>query len=231
MSIIYVNPYSFPSTPALPAIGAAFEGGFFAGTISHTADGVATHALIVAPRATGASGSGYTLPTTYAWKTTTTSTTGTDSSFDGYANTAAMEAAGLADHPAANFCRGLTIGGFSDWYFPARYELEIAYHNLKPTTDNNDISEGWGGGIPGPNPYSVPTRTATRTLSVPGQTTVADFQLGGTEPFQANGHWSSTESASSAFLTTFYSGGTYTTDFGITKTASYNVRAFRRVVL
>ena len=36
----------------LPAIGSAYEGGFFAGTISHTANGVATHALIVAPAAT-----------------------------------------------------------------------------------------------------------------------------------------------------------------------------------
>jgi hypothetical protein len=31
----------------LPAIGAAYEGGFFAGAISHTADGVATHALML----------------------------------------------------------------------------------------------------------------------------------------------------------------------------------------
>jgi hypothetical protein len=52
----------------LPAIGAAYEGGFFAGTISHTADGVATHALIVAPAATGASGTGYTITTTCSGK-------------------------------------------------------------------------------------------------------------------------------------------------------------------
>ena len=49
-----------------------------------------------------------------------------------------------ASHPAAQFCEGLTIGGFSDWYMPARNELEICYYNLKPTTQNNNT----GGGVP-----------------------------------------------------------------------------------
>jgi hypothetical protein len=35
-----------------PSIGDAYGGGYFAGYISHTADGVATHRLIVAPAAT-----------------------------------------------------------------------------------------------------------------------------------------------------------------------------------
>jgi hypothetical protein len=39
------------------AIGFPMAGGYFAGYISHTANGVPTHALIVAPRATGATGS------------------------------------------------------------------------------------------------------------------------------------------------------------------------------
>ena len=42
----------------LPAIGASYEGGFFAGTISHNADGVATHALIIAPASSGYNTSG-----------------------------------------------------------------------------------------------------------------------------------------------------------------------------
>ena len=144
MSLIYINPYLSPAAPVLPAIGAAFGGGFFAGTISHTADGVATHALIVAPAASGYNGQG-----ALQWKTTDTTTAGTNSTFDGYANTAAMETAGLANHPAANYCRGLTIGGFTDWYLPARDELDIAYENLKPYTYNNSTS--WG-----INDYSVP---------------------------------------------------------------------------
>jgi hypothetical protein len=38
-----------PALVALPAIGEPFEGGYFVGLISHTEDGVATHALVVAP--------------------------------------------------------------------------------------------------------------------------------------------------------------------------------------
>jgi hypothetical protein len=48
-------------------IGEPFGGGFFAGYISHTADGNPTHALIVAPRETGATGTGYTLTTNPKW--------------------------------------------------------------------------------------------------------------------------------------------------------------------
>ena len=225
MSLIYINPYAFPAAPSLPAIGAAYEGGFFAGTISHTEDGVATHALIVAPRATGASGTGYTLTTSYAWKTTATSTTGTGSSFDGYANTAAMEAAGLANHPAANFCRGLTINGFSDWYYPSHYELDIAYENLKPSTANNLTSFGI-------NPYSVPERTANRTAGAPAQTSVADFQAGGTEAFVAGNHGTSTQNdATSAYWMSLNNGFTGTGDFGVTKIDPFFIRAFRRVTL
>ena len=115
----------------LPAIGAAYEGGFFAGAISHTANGVATHLLIVAPAA-----SGYNGGTGLALKTSNTSTAGTDNAFNGSVNSANMN---NASNPAAQYCEGLTIDGYSDWYLPARYELEIAYYNLKPTTTSNEL--------------------------------------------------------------------------------------------
>jgi hypothetical protein len=149
------------------AIGEAYEGGFFAGYISHTADSVATHALIVAPAATGASGTGYTITTNLQWKTTNTTTAGTASSFDGAANSANMN---NASHPAAQFCEGLSIGGYTDWYLPARYELEIAYENLKPPQVATTLL--WG-----INAYSVPERTVNRTAGTPAQTTVAAFKL------------------------------------------------------
>jgi hypothetical protein len=42
----------FKATQYVPVkVGEAYGGGFFAGYISHTADGNPTHALIVAPRA------------------------------------------------------------------------------------------------------------------------------------------------------------------------------------
>jgi hypothetical protein len=67
-------------TQLIPAvIGEAWGGGYFAGYISHTADGNPTHALIVAPRATGATGTGYTLTTNLQWKTATTTTADTTS--------------------------------------------------------------------------------------------------------------------------------------------------------
>jgi len=202
----------------LPAIGAAYEGGFFAGTISHTDNGVATHALIVAPAATGASGSGYTITTNLQWKTTNTTTAGTTSSFDGAANSANMN---NASHPAAQFCEGLSIGGYTDWYLPARYELDIAYENLKPATDSNSTS--WG-----INPYSVPERTVNRTAGAPAHTSVAAFQSGGAEAFVAGFHWSSTEYASTtAWWLDFADGG----QDGGTKAGSRRVRAFRKLAL
>ena len=69
-------------------IGQPVEGGFFAGLISHTADDNPTHALIVAPAATGGSDSGYLQTTNRTWKTAETLTTGTGSTFNGAANTA-----------------------------------------------------------------------------------------------------------------------------------------------
>ena len=205
----------------LPAIGAAYQGGFFAGYISHTANGVATHALIVAPAATGATGTGYTLTTNKQWKTTNTTTAGTNSTYDGAANTAAMVTAGIADHPAAEFCEGLSIGGYTDWYLPARDELEIAYYNLKPTTASNDTSYGI-------NAYSVPARGSNYTAGTPAQTTVTAFQTGNSEAFVAAYHWSSTETSSTrAWGLAFDNGGQGT----LTKGNTYRVRAFRKLAL
>ena len=202
----------------LPAIGAAYEGGFFAGAISHTANGVATHLLIVAPKATGATGTGYTLTTNKQWKTTNTTTAGTTSTYDGAANSANMN---NASHPAAEFCETLSIGGYTDWYLPARYELDIAYQNLKPTTASNSTS--WG-----VNVYSVPARASNRTAGAPAQTSVAAFQSGGAEAFVAGDHWSSTQDSSTNAWTLFFANGSQTSN---TKNVSTRVRAFRKLAL
>ena len=215
-----------PPAPAFdfldPAnIGLPVGGGFFAGLISHTADGNPTHALIVAPAATGATGAGYTLATNLAWKTTATTTAGTTSAFNGAVNTAAMVTAGIADHPAAEFCVNLSIGGFTDWYLPARWELDIAYFHLKPTTQSNNTS--WGD-----NPYSVPRRDSKYTAGNPTQTTVTAFQSTQSEAFAADNHWSSTEpDASSAWRLNLSGGGQFITN----KPDTFRVRAFRRIAL
>jgi hypothetical protein len=216
--------------------GDSLDGGFFAGYISHTANGVPTHALIVAPRATGASGTGYTLTTDLSWKTESTITENTNSPFDGAANTAAIVAAGITLHPAAQFCVNLSIGGYSDWYLPARYELDIAYENLKTTNDSNNTS--WG-----INPYSVPERTANRSAGTPTQTSVSSFQGTGAEPFVADSHWSSTQGGTvcirfwrSGECREFSDVGAWCLDFNqglnealIPTSQNQRVRAFRKI--
>ena len=196
---------------ALPEIGDFYQGGYFAGYISQTADGNATHGLIVAPAA-----SGYNGESTLQWKTSNTSTSGTSSEYDGAANTANMAD---ANHPAANYCAGLSIGGYSDWYLPARDELEIAYYNLKPTTNRNSTSYGT-------NSYAVPQRGSNYTAGDPAQTSVAAFQSGGAEDFVANFHWSSTETSSTIAWALGFIDGTQPSGSG--KTFNGYVRAFRK---
>jgi hypothetical protein len=209
-----------PTQPIPAVIGESFGGGYFAGYISHTADGNPTHALIVAPRATGATGTVYPLTTNLQWKTANTTTAGTTSSFDGAVNTAAIVTAGIANHPAANFCKNLSIGGFTDWYLPALYELDIAYFNLKPSTDANNTS--WGTNI-----YAVPQRNSNWSADYPIQTNLAAFNTTA-EAFVASNHWSSSEvNATQGWLVNF-SSGRQTTG---TKTTGYRVRAFRRIAL
>jgi hypothetical protein len=97
-------------------IGQAFEGGFFAGQIG--VSGTATHNLVVAPLSSG--------QTTNVWKNANTTTPGADSDIDGPQNTADMVADGNSTvYPCAHFCNDAVIGGFSDWYMPAKNELEV----------------------------------------------------------------------------------------------------------
>jgi hypothetical protein len=203
-------------------IGLPVEGGFFGGLISHTADGNPTHALIVAPAATGATGTGYTLTTNLQSKTSQTTTANTLSTFDGAANTAAMVTAGIADHPAAEFCVNLNIGGFADWYLPARLELNIAYFHLKPTTQSNDTNVG-------SNPYSVPMRVSNYTADNPLQTSITAFQSTQSEAFVADSHWTSSGESFGlvAWGLNLFSGGQILD----LKTSTVRVRAFRKIPL
>jgi hypothetical protein len=161
------------------------------------------------------------LTTNLAWKTSDTATTGTTSLFDGAANTAAMVAAGIANHPAAQFCTNLTIGGFNDWYPPSQLEKDIVYSNLKP----NATANATGTGI---NAYAVPPRTANYTAASPAQTAVAAFQTGGAEAFAAAAHWASNEVTAANGRRLSYNNGAITS---VSKTTLNPVRAFRRIAL
>jgi hypothetical protein len=207
-----------------PAVlGEPWGGGYFAGYISHTANGSPTHALIVAPRETGATGAGYTLTTNLEWKTANTTTAGTTSDFDGAANTAAMVTAGIADHPAANFCVGLNIGGFTDWYLPSRYELDIAYFNLKPGTAANNTS--WGTNI-----YAVPQRNSNWSAAYPTKTNLTAFNTSA-EGFVLGStfHWSSTENSATLGWCSLFTSGNQAAGFKAGNL--FRVRAFRRIAL
>ena len=103
------NDSSFQTT-APKATGMYVSGGIYLGIFS-------TYHLIV---------STFNYETTRQWKTTNTSTSGTSSTTDGLANTNAMN---NTTHPAAYYCATSVdgVGGVSDWYLPARDELNIVY--------------------------------------------------------------------------------------------------------
>jgi hypothetical protein len=195
-------------------IGSAYGGGFFAGQIG--VNGVATHNLVIGPVASAQN-------TSKQWKNATTTTAGADSVIDGPQNTADMVADGNSTvYPAAHFCNDLVIGGFSDWYMPAKNELEVCYFNLKPTTDSNNTSSGI-------NANAVPARASNYTAGTPAQTSAAAFKDTGAEDFAAVGYWASTETnATNAWPLFFNNGNQYN---GTTKTNSYRVRAIRRVAV
>jgi hypothetical protein len=165
--------------PPPTTIGQAYGGGYYAGQIGVSS--VATHYIIVGPVASAQDAS-------IQYKTSNTSTAGTTSDIDGPTNSSNMN---NASHPAAQFCEGLSIGGFSDWYMPAKNELEVCYYNLKPTTTSNN-----GGASSGVNPNAIPARASSYTTGDPAQTLVLAFQTGSTEAFTANNYWSSTEKLS-----------------------------------
>ena len=200
----------WPSPPLV--IGQALGGGFYAGQIG--VSGVATHNLIVGPVASA--------QTTLQWKNARTATSGADSAINGPQNTADMVADGNSTvYPCAHFCNDLTTGGQTDWYMPAKNELEVCYYNLKPTTTSNNTGSGT-------NTNAVPSRSSNYTSGTPTQTSATDFRSTGTEDFTDYFYWSSTELsatiADGQLFNNGYQGGNF-------KDGSYLVRAIRRVAV
>jgi len=206
-----------PPEPPPTVIGQAYGGGYYAGQIGVSS--VATHYLVVGPIASAQS--------TLAWKNANTATAGADSDIDGPQNTADMVANGNATvYPAAHFCNDLVVGGKSDWYMPAKNELEICYYNLKPGIASNNTSSGI-------NPNAVPARASNYTTSNPTRTSATDFQQGvGTEYFAFFFYWTSTEYPYAPINTSgrgqYFTSGLQTYTF---KSSSYRVRAVRRVAV
>lgn len=194
--------------PAPTVIGQVYAGGYYAGLISTTANGVPTHYLVISPKAQGES--------QFQWKTTTTSSSGTGSVIDGPLNSSNMNN-GL--HPAAQFCESRSINGYGDWYMPSKNELEICYYNLKPSTQLNDINSG-------ANAHSVPTRAGNYTTGDPASTAASLFQTGNSEAFELANYWASTQSSTTNAWIQDFDNGTQST---AAKNATLYVRAVRRV--
>lgn len=171
------------------APGAAFGGGFYAG--SQIGPDGKTYALIVAPKETGEM-------LDIQWKKSNTRSEGALDLFDGLRNS---EALNNADHPAAQFCRQLDIGGFKDWHLPSLEDMQLLRRHFMPVDGAN-----WN----------------------PGQTKVEAFKQGNAQAFERGYYWTSTQaSASFAWVQNVGSGNQYY-DF---KSFKLRVRAVRKIIL
>jgi hypothetical protein len=199
-----------------PPIGQAYGGGFYAGKIN---DSGTQYYLIVAPKASGENSAS-------KWGDRFV-TTGITSAISGPANSAALAAKG-ALYQAAVFCENLTIGGYSDWYLPAKNELEVLYYFLKPTANANDT--GWGGYGANANAVSPEPISTNYTTDSPAQTSAGiGFRAGETNAFTSNYYWSSTEGNTyNAWRQDFYNGDQ---DDDNGKDGYTYVRAVRRIAV
>ena len=205
-----VNGTGWPK--ATPVIGSAYEGGFFAGQINVSGT---IYNLVIAPKSSGeASGK--------AWGTMGVSIS--TSVINGPANTSTLNGQGV-DYQAAQFCAGLNAGsglnGKTDWYMPAKNELEVLYYFLKPTTTANSTTTGANANAVSPEPISTDYSSGS-----PAQTAATDFQSGGVQAFASSYYWTSTQSdADNAWRRYFLTGGEYADG----KDTNFYVRAVRRV--
>jgi hypothetical protein len=207
----------WPIYPPWPvaSIGDAYGGGFFAGQINVSGT---VYNLVVAPKAFGENSS-------RTWGVLGT-TTGITSVINGPTNSASLAALGTS-YEAATFCENLSIGAYSDWYLPAKNELEVLYYFLKPTTGANETYPGSGSNANAVSPEPVSTNY---TSGSPAQTTATGtngFRTGEANAFASSNYWSSTEfDAYTAWNQIFTNGDQYY----YAKYYTYYVRAVRRVL-
>lgn len=226
----------------LPAIGAAFMGGYFVGVIDTTKGNIIAsdasqvglrYALISAPKS---------LQVSRAYKTTADAApAAARTRWDGLAATAAM-AADAATYPAADYCAGLTYpsDSGSPWYLAAMDERELIYRNFKPTTENNYTTANTTSTFPGGtqaqgyNPSCDPAGLAY-TSGTPAKTSVALFQDGGSEDFGDLGvefvMLTATEFSATAAWYQHMSGAASGAQSSTTKTTTQLIRPVRRVLL
>jgi hypothetical protein len=127
---------SFSETLPLDSV---VGGGYLAGVVESPSNG--SWVVILAPHAQGLS------PDTLQWRGPGSGYSVEDGSslWDGYANTYGMPA---TNHPAASFCRDLSIDGYSDWYLAAPKEWEVIFANWNALTNALDGLDFSGGSVP-----------------------------------------------------------------------------------
>lgn len=172
-------------------------------------------------------------------------------SSEGLRSTLSMVAAGgVSVYPAANWARSLVLGGRTDWYIPARDELELLWRNLKPTTNDNFVSvrrvasvydyrrDGAYGDAAdsthGENKNSYPVGAAY-TATVPARSANTMFHAGGAEALEfwasALQYWSSTEFSPTNMVRQNSFAASEGFQGNSTKTALIRVRAVRRSII
>jgi hypothetical protein len=197
------------TAPLVP--GQVYGGGFFAGQIN--VSGV-IYNLVVGPKSTAYSNS-------KQFRTSTPSNDPT-SVIDGPANSTTMNS---ATYPAAQFCKAVSAGGFTDWYMPAKNELEVCYFFLKADPTTNNTGSGSNANAVSPEPVST-----NYTSGTPAQTSATVFQTGNAESYEQVNYWSSTQSSDTAAWSQGFSNGSQNSGY-FTKASSLHVRAVRRVAV
>lgn len=223
------------SSATLPAIGASFMGGYFAGIIDTTrgniiaADAYQTgkrYALIVSPKSLEST-------VAIAWRTATADVPQAKTRWDGLAATQVLTS---ATYPAFDYCTGKSYpsDGGSQWYLPALDELELIYRNLKPTTTANVTATRTTifppeSDLTGQNISSDPAG-AEYTTAVPAQTATVAFRDTGTETLRLGYLSSATWSSATQAWVQHTNTGDQRVNVHTNATAAW-VRPVRRVLL